>query len=119
MNEYFLITTCLPNVFSFIQQLELAKNVEEFVFWSGDNDGLHSAKQELIEQMTKFDIVIRAKGFFDLNRQFLASVSVFVTKLRTFILFSILLKLMYQFFSWFPLAARTSLYFYSSIWLLK
>lgn len=63
-----------------MQQLELAKNVEEFVFWAGDDDGLHSAKRELIEQMTKFDIAIKAKGFFDLNRQFLASVRSILNK---------------------------------------
>lgn len=55
--------------------MELAKNVEEFVFWCGNDDQLRNAKHELIEQMKKFQIAIRAKGFFDVNRQFLATVS--------------------------------------------
>lgn len=63
-----------------IQQLELAKNVEEFVFGGGDSDGVHCAKHELLEQITTFEIAIRAKGFFDLNRQFLASVSDFLER---------------------------------------
>lgn len=54
--------------------MKLAKNVEEFAFWSGDNDQLHNAKQELIDQMNKFHISFEAKGFFVLDRQFLASV---------------------------------------------
>lgn len=44
---------------------------------------MHDAKEELSEQMEKFEIAIRAKGFFVLNRKFLASVSntsILVTK---------------------------------------
>lgn len=55
--------------------MDLAKNIEEFIFWGGDTDRLHSAKQELIEQLNTFHIFIRAKGFFEVDRQFLASVS--------------------------------------------
>lgn len=49
-------------------------NVEEFAFWGADDDQLRNAKQEMIQQMDKFHISIKAKGFFELDRQFLASV---------------------------------------------
>lgn len=55
--------------------MELAKNIEELVFCSGDNDRLHISKQELIKQMNRFHISITAKGLFELTRQFLATVS--------------------------------------------
>lgn len=58
-----------------MQQLEVVRNVEEFVFWCGNDDELYNAKHELVEQFNKFHIAIRAKGFFDMNRQFLATVS--------------------------------------------
>lgn len=54
--------------------MELARNVEESVFWCGDDDHLQRAKYELIDQMNKFRINFKAKGFFQLNRQFVASV---------------------------------------------
>lgn len=57
------------------KNLRLAKGIEEFVFWGGDNADTHNAKQELLEQMMNFDIAIKAKGFFGLDRPFLATVS--------------------------------------------
>lgn len=57
------------------KKLRLAKGIEEFVFWGGDNADTHNAKQELIEQLMNFDIAIRAEGFFRLDRRFLATVS--------------------------------------------
>lgn len=36
---------------------------------------LHNAKEELLMQVSNFDIVIDARGFFNINRQFIASVS--------------------------------------------
>lgn len=53
----------------------LTVSVEEFVFWGGDNAETHNAKQELIEQINKFNICISAKGFFNLDRGFIAAVS--------------------------------------------
>lgn len=64
--------------------MELVRNVEEFVFWCGDNDELHNAKLELVEQMEKFQIAIKAKGFFDVNREFLATVSAIVPSAMIF-----------------------------------
>lgn len=53
----------------------MGKNIEEFFFWTGDVAEIHFAKQELLSQLEKFDITIHAKGFYELNRNFLASVS--------------------------------------------
>lgn len=57
------------------QKTELIKNIEKLTFWAGDNEKLHFAKQELLSQINNLDISISGKGFFVINRQFLAGVS--------------------------------------------
>lgn len=56
--------------------MELAKNIEEFVCVGGDDDRLltMNAKQEFFGHINKFRIAFTAKGFFELDRPFLASV---------------------------------------------
>lgn len=39
-----------------------------------DNNRLHNAKEEILTQITKLNIVINAKGFFEVDRQFMAAV---------------------------------------------
>lgn len=56
------------------QKVELIKNIEKLTFWAGDNEKLHFAKQELLSQINNLDISISGKGFFIINRQFLAGV---------------------------------------------
>lgn len=57
------------------QKIDLIKNIEKLTFWAGENDQLHYAKQELLSQINNLDISISGKGFFIINRQFLAGVS--------------------------------------------
>lgn len=58
----------------FFQKTELIKNIEKLTFWAGDNEKLHFAKQELLSQINNLDISISGKGFFTIDRQFLAGV---------------------------------------------
>lgn len=58
------------------QKTELIKNIERLTFWAGDNEKLHFAKQELLSQINNLDISISGKGFFVIDRQFLAGVSI-------------------------------------------
>lgn len=37
---------------------------------------LHNAKQEILTQMTNFDIAVDAKGFFCVDRAFMAGVCI-------------------------------------------
>lgn len=48
--------------------------MEQFVFWPGNIDRLSIIKQELINQMKVFDIMICGDGFFEINRSSLLSV---------------------------------------------
>lgn len=57
--------------------MKLINNIEKLVFWPGDNDKLHFAKQELLSQIKNLEISINGKGFFNIDRQFLAGVSFF------------------------------------------
>lgn len=57
-----------------LQKTELIKNIEKLTFWAGDNEKLHFAKQELLSQINHLDISISGKGFFIIDRQFLAGV---------------------------------------------
>lgn len=61
--------------FSRQQKLNLLRNVEEFIFWSGNIEKLYLTKVEFIHQIQNFDLPINVKGFYELNRQFLAGVS--------------------------------------------
>lgn len=65
-----------PNIF--IQKYELIKNIEKLSFWSSDNQKLHFDKRELLAQINNLNISISGNGFFKVDRQFLARVSVFV-----------------------------------------
>lgn len=50
-------------------------------FWAGENENAHCAKQELLTQINSLEIVMSGKGFCDIDRQFMASVSLhFVSK---------------------------------------
>lgn len=57
------------------QKIEFIRNIEKLVFWAGDQHKLQFAKQDLIAQMNNLNISISGKGFFTLNRQFMAAVS--------------------------------------------
>lgn len=54
--------------------MELINNVEEYIFWTGETGRVCIAKLELINQMKTFNISIRGKGFYEINRSFLVSV---------------------------------------------
>lgn len=45
------------------------------MFWANDFDSLFNAKQEILMQVNQLNIVIVARGFFDVDRQFIAAVS--------------------------------------------
>lgn len=44
-------------------------------FWARDCEKLYSAKQELISQINNLDISISGKGFFIINKEYIAGVS--------------------------------------------
>lgn len=48
--------------------------MEKSVFCAVDDDELHHAKQDILAQLAKFDITINARGFFDIDRRFIAAV---------------------------------------------
>lgn len=75
MDEFARMILIILLEFILFKKSRLIKNVEEFVFWAGENAETHNAKQELIDQINNFNISIRAKGFFELNRRFLATVN--------------------------------------------
>lgn len=68
----------LQNSNIIIQKYELIKNIEKLSFWSSDNQKLHFDKRELLAQINNLNISISGNGFFKVDRQFLARVSVFV-----------------------------------------
>lgn len=45
------------------------------MFWANDYEPLFNAKQEMLMQVNQLNIVIAARGFFDVDRQFVAAVS--------------------------------------------
>lgn len=56
--------------------------IEEFVILGGENERLLDAKQEFFGQISEFRISIKAKGFFEVDRPFLASVR-YISKRRS------------------------------------
>lgn len=58
------------------QKTEFIQSIEKLTFWAGDNQKLHFAKQELLSQIQNLEISINVKGFFTVNRQLMAEVSV-------------------------------------------
>lgn len=72
-----LITVTTNLLFSLLQKMKLIDNIEKLLFWPGDNDKLHFAKRELLNQIKNLDISISGKGFFTVDRQFLAGVIFF------------------------------------------
>lgn len=50
------------------------ENLEKYVFWTSANEKLYHAKQELVSLINRFPIQITAKGFFIVDRRFLAAV---------------------------------------------
>ena len=67
----------------------------------GNRKALQLEKQEFLQQTYHQPIVISGKGFFTMNRQFLAAVSSFRLENDCFLTLALL-------FSWLPLAARMS-----------
>lgn len=58
----------------FLQKTGLIQDIEKLTFWAGESDKVHYVKQKLLYQINNLDIAISAKGFFIMNRQFLAGV---------------------------------------------
>lgn len=52
------------------------ENLEEMVFYSSENLKLYHAKQEFVTFVHSFPIHISAKGFFIVDRRFLAAVCI-------------------------------------------
>lgn len=61
-----------------LQKISLSRNLEKFLFCVCDVNKLHNAKHEILVQLNKFDIMIDARGFFEVNRRFVAGVSFFI-----------------------------------------
>lgn len=57
-----------------LQKMKLIKNIEELTFWTGANEKLYFAKQELLGQIKSLDISISGEGFFIIDRQFFTGV---------------------------------------------
>lgn len=62
------------------------ENLEKYVFWTSDNEKLYHAKQELVSLVNRFPIHITAKGFFIVDRRFLAAVICVRTKLNEWLI---------------------------------
>lgn len=54
--------------------MELIKNIEKLTFWTGENEKLHFAKQELLAQIKSLDISISGNGYFIIDRRFFTGV---------------------------------------------
>lgn len=57
-----------------LQRSELIRNLENILF-NINGENMHNAKREICLQITKFDFDIEAKGYFKIDRQFVAAVS--------------------------------------------
>lgn len=55
----------------------MRKNLEKFMFNASEVNELHAAKEDILVQTQKFHIAINCCGFFEVNRNFAATVSVF------------------------------------------
>lgn len=51
------------------------RNLEKLLFHMCHIDKLHNAKEEILMQLNRFDIVIDSCGFFQVDRSFLSGVS--------------------------------------------
>lgn len=56
--------------------------MERFLFNIHDDDAMYNAKREIFQQVTQFDICIEAKGFFRMDRQFVATVCYYPRYIR-------------------------------------
>lgn len=63
------------NTFISFQKTALIKNIEKLLFWTSEYEKLHSAKRELISQINSLDLSINGKGFFIINKEYIAGVS--------------------------------------------
>lgn len=45
------------------------------MFWTNNYDSVYNAKQEILMQVKQLDIVIVARGFFEVDRKFISAVS--------------------------------------------
>ena len=106
VNGYIFDIASLKTHF-FSQVVNLLENLEEYVFWTSDNEKLYYSKQELISLISRFPIHITAKGFFIVDRRFLAAV-------RTS--FSLKCILYFIYFRWPPVVVLTSSYLFNLIW---
>lgn len=70
------------------QKTHLVDNLEKFNFSASFHLGLHNAKQEVFMQLSKLDISVQAKGFFDIDRRFIAAVCVLLGLYFLWIYFS-------------------------------
>lgn len=59
------------------QKTAIIKNIEKLSFCASDCEKLHTAKQELILQVNNLDMAISGKGFFIINKEYIAGVSYF------------------------------------------
>lgn len=55
-------------------------NVEKLAFWTNDNDKLHYAKEDLSLQISNLDVSINSNDYFIVNREYLTSVSLSLTR---------------------------------------
>lgn len=56
------------------QKCRIIKHLEKFIFYANENNWLHAAKHEILAQLAHFTITVKAKGFFEIDRRFLAAV---------------------------------------------
>lgn len=54
----------------------LIENIELYAFWTSDDAQLHYLKQEIFSQINSLPIYITGSGFFTVDRQYLAGVSI-------------------------------------------
>lgn len=54
----------------------LIHNLEKCTFYATGNKELYHIKNDLFEQINRFNIVIDANGYFQINYKYLASVSI-------------------------------------------
>lgn len=58
-----------------LQISEYVRNIEKITFWAYERRKFHIAKKELLTQIESLRISISGKGFFAVDRPFLAGVS--------------------------------------------
>lgn len=93
-----------------LQKIELIACIEKLTYTTiGSNKKLQYAKDELLSQIINLDISFNGKGFFNINRQFLADVNLSSAYMRTHGAPHLLnfTKIKFPYFRWRPLVALT------------